>query len=79
MGTAQIDVKYALSHNVRMETFPSAATRSSGSPSGSPVVAAISATLLMEDPGAADDLPGLAEDGDRDALVVDIEPNVEHG
>jgi hypothetical protein len=33
----------------------------------------------MEDPGAADDLPGLAEDGDRDALVVDIEPNVEHG
>jgi hypothetical protein len=29
--------------------------------------------------GAADDLPGLAEDADRDALVVDIEPDVEHG
>src|SRR5262249_54954661 len=31
------------------------------------------------DLGAADDLPGLAEDADRDALVVDIEPDVEHG
>src|SRR5262245_14429626 len=31
------------------------------------------------DLGAARDLPGLAEDVDRDALVVDIEPNVEHG
>src|SRR5215831_2562947 len=29
--------------------------------------------------GAADDLPGLAEDTDRDALVVDIETDVEHG
>src|SRR5215469_13456953 len=31
------------------------------------------------DLGAADDLPGLAEDADRDTLVVDIEPDVEHG
>ena len=31
------------------------------------------------DLGAADDLPGLAEDADRDALVVDIETDVEHG
>jgi hypothetical protein len=30
------------------------------------------------DLGAADDLPGLAEDADRDALVVDIETDVEH-
>ena len=29
--------------------------------------------------GAAEDLPGTAEDADRDALVVDIEPDVEHG
>jgi hypothetical protein len=29
--------------------------------------------------GAADDLPGLAEDADRDALVVDIETDGEHG
>jgi hypothetical protein len=29
--------------------------------------------------GAADDLPGLAEDADRDALVVDIEPDVRDG
>src|SRR5262245_710315 len=28
--------------------------------------------------GAADDLPGLAEGADRDALVVDIETDVEH-
>jgi hypothetical protein len=32
----------------------------------------------MEDPGAADDLPGLAEDGDRNALVVDIETEVKY-
>src|SRR6516164_5044980 len=31
------------------------------------------------DLGAADDLPGLAEDADRNALVVDIETEVEHG
>jgi hypothetical protein len=31
------------------------------------------------DLGAADDLPGLAEHADRDAIVVDIETNVEHG
>jgi hypothetical protein len=31
------------------------------------------------DPSATGDLPGLAEDADRDALVVGIEPNVEHG
>src|SRR5262249_9196116 len=30
------------------------------------------------DLGAASDLPGLAEDADRDALVVNIEPHVEH-
>lgn len=29
--------------------------------------------------GPADDLPGLAEDADRDALIVDIETGVEHG
>src|SRR5262245_21818859 len=31
------------------------------------------------DLGTADDLPGLAEDADGDALVVDIETDVEHG
>jgi hypothetical protein len=31
------------------------------------------------DLGTADDLPSLAEDADRDALVVDIETDVEHG
>src|SRR5262249_24873509 len=31
------------------------------------------------DLGAAGDLPGLAEDADRDALIVDIEADVEHG
>ena len=31
------------------------------------------------DLGAANDLSVLAEDADRNALVVDIEPNVEHG
>jgi hypothetical protein len=31
------------------------------------------------DLGAAGDLPGLAEDADRYALVVDIETDVEHG
>src|SRR5262245_40358646 len=31
------------------------------------------------DLGAADDLPGLAEGADRDALVVDVETDVEHG
>ena len=31
------------------------------------------------DLGAANDLPGLAEDADRDALVVDIETDVEQG
>src|SRR5262245_17843708 len=31
------------------------------------------------DLGAADDLPGLAENADCDPLVVDIEPDVEHG
>jgi hypothetical protein len=31
------------------------------------------------DLGAADDLPGLAEDADRDTLVVDIETDVKHG
>src|SRR5262249_33813341 len=31
------------------------------------------------DLGAAGHLPGLAEDADRDALVVDIETDVEHG
>src|SRR5262245_66664028 len=31
------------------------------------------------DLGGADDRPGLAEDADRDALVVDIETDVEHG
>src|SRR5262249_46905896 len=31
------------------------------------------------DLGAAGDLPGLAEDADRDALVVGIETDVEHG
>jgi hypothetical protein len=29
--------------------------------------------------GAANDLSGLAEDADRDALVVDMETDVEHG
>jgi hypothetical protein len=29
--------------------------------------------------GAAGHLPGLAEDADRDALVVDIKPDMEHG
>jgi hypothetical protein len=31
------------------------------------------------DLGAADDLPGLAEHADGDALAVDVEPDVEHG
>jgi hypothetical protein len=31
------------------------------------------------DLGAASDLSVLAEDADRNALVVDIEPNLEHG
>src|SRR5262245_43770613 len=31
------------------------------------------------DLGAADDRPGLAEDADGDALVVEIEPDREHG
>jgi hypothetical protein len=31
------------------------------------------------DLGAAGDLPSLAEDADRDTLVVDIEPDLEHG
>src|SRR5262249_57938115 len=31
------------------------------------------------DLGATGDLPGLAEDADRDALIVDIETDVEHG
>jgi hypothetical protein len=31
------------------------------------------------DRGAADDRPGLAEDADRDALVVDIETDVKQG
>src|SRR5262245_21822265 len=31
------------------------------------------------DLGAASDLPGLAEDADRDAPVVDVETDVEHG
>jgi hypothetical protein len=30
------------------------------------------------DLGAANHLPGFAEDADRDALVVEIEPDIEH-